>query len=221
MTLVISAHGSDFIVLCSDSRGTKVDSAGNRTQMNNVVKLYTITERTGILLFGTTDQAVYLLKKFQVTIKNKKDGVTKIAEDFSDFCFKNYANRYTASASVQIPFFGFIIAGLDKEGSKLIPKSYTFGSYNSFLMGESPLNYTTNGKNNIADYLLIKHYKNDLGLDDICGLVGYTFQETKEIDGDVGGDLQMGIINDIGFRKPTKRDIEKFISDWESNIVHP
>jgi len=217
MTLVVAANGEDFIVLCSDSRGTKVDNAGNRTQVNNVVKLYKITERTGILLFGTTDQAVYLLQKFQKAITNKQEGVTKIAEKFSKFCFKEYEKFYNLSG-FEVPFFGFIIAGLDKEGSKFIPKSYNFGSYNAFLMGASPLNYTTNGKNNIADYLLIKHYQDNMNLDDLCGLIGYVFQETKEIDGDVGGDLQMAIINVIGFRKTKTQDIEKFVTGFESDL---
>lgn len=216
MTLVISLHGEDFVVLCSDSRGTKIDNAGSRTQVNNVVKLYKISERTGILLFGTTDQAVYLLKKFQKTITNKKEGVTKIAEKFSGFCFKEYNKRFNLSSD-QIPFFGFIISGLDYEKSKYIPKSYNFGSYNAFLMGESPLNYSTNGKNNIADYLLIKYFQDSMQLNELCGLVGYTFQETKEIDGDVGGDLQMAIINDIGFRKTRIQDITKLVKIWESN----
>lgn len=213
MTLIVAAHGSDFVLLCSDSRGTKVDNAGNRTQVNFVVKLYKITERAGILLFGVTDQAVYLLKKFQKTITNKKENVTKIAEKFSNFCIKEY-EKLDRVPVVKMPFFGFIIAGLDKEGLKFIPRSYNFTSYQGFVMGESSLNFSTNGKNNIADYLLIKHYQNNMNLNDLCGLIGYTFRETIDIDGDVGGDLQMGIINDVEFRKVAPRDIDAFVKKW-------
>lgn len=210
MTLVIAAHGYDFVVLGTDSRGTKVDNAGNRTQINFVTKLYTMTDKVGILLFGATEQAVYLLRKFKKTIKDPKETVTKIAENFADFCI-TYAKKTRDVPTVTMPFFGFIITGLDKSGKKYLPKSYILLSHTGFRLGEVALPYAINGKDIIADYLFIKYYKKNLTLDDICKLVANSFNDTINVDGDVGGDIQMAIIEKDGFRKIRKQDIDTFI----------
>lgn len=214
MTLVVAAQSADFVVLGSDSRGTKVDDAGNRTQVNFITKIYNITEFAGILLFGNTDQAVYLLRKFKKTIKNKKENVTKIAEQFADFCRKE-AEKVKDVPTINLPFFGFIITGLDKSGSsKFVPNSFSLNSHSGFRLGQPPLEYAINGKDIIADYLFIKHYKKNMDLDKLCELVAHSLDETMQIDGDVGGQIQMAIIDKDGFRNLHKPDIEKFVKNW-------
>jgi len=77
MTLIIAAQGKDFLILGADSRGTIEDIAKNRLQVNLMTKLYEITNRTGVLVAGAGDQAIYLIEKFKKQISNPNEDVSK------------------------------------------------------------------------------------------------------------------------------------------------
>jgi len=211
MTLVVAAQGEDFVILGADSRGTMTDAAKNRMEVNIMNKLHVITDRVGILVYGSGGNALYLIEKFKKTIQNSNDNVSKVVEDFSEFCRREF-KKLKDVPTVNLPFFGFVITGLDIARRTITPHCYFADSYNGFLIGEDQTGYEINGKPIIAEYLFTKHYHEHMSVDDLCELVVRAINDTKSIDGDVGGKIHLAIIDKDGFRNYSDDDVEDIIN---------
>lgn len=215
MTLVIAAQGKDFVILGTDSRGTITDGAGNRMELNIQMKLIKVTELTGILLYGAANEANYIIEKFKNERKNSKIiDVTKVAEEFAAFC-RNEARITSDVPALHFPSYGFIIAGLNKIGKDHIPCCYSIKSTSGFKLGLYKQGFGIEGKPFIAYYLFSKHYRLNQELDELLGLVAKSLYETMSIDGDVGGEIKLAIVNQDGIRDIIKRDINTYISKFD------
>ena len=213
MTTVIAALGKDFVVLGADSQGT-LDAGGARTESKDLVKLKRINEKVGVLYSGDVNAAEYLIDKFQNKLKNSKDNVTKTATDFRHMCIKEY-NEHAGLEATYLPDCNFIIAGLDINGN-IIPKCYSMDSSSGFKMGKYPSGYGIGGKPFVARYLFRKRYGEGKSLDDLCQLVGQAIYDTKKVDGDVGGQIRMAIIDNEGFRNVPENDVyDEYIAKWD------
>lgn len=212
MTTVIAALGKDFVVLGADSQGT-LDAGGARTESKDLVKLKKINKKVGVLYSGDVNSAEYLIDKFQNKLKNNKDNVTKIATDFRRMCIKEY-NEHEGLQVSYLPDFNFIIAGLDVDGD-VTPKCYSMNSLSGFKMGKYPSGYGIGGKPFVARYLFRKKYEESKSLDELCELVGQSIYDTKKVDGDVGGQIRMAIIDKDGFRDIPENDVyDVYITKW-------
>lgn len=216
MTLIIAVQGKDFVVLGADSRGTIQYSSGTRVELNIQQKLIKISDRSGILLSGATCQASYLVEKFKQNLKSNKKNVTAIAEDFASFC-RNEARVCSDVPTYDPPHLGFIIAGIDKSGRKITPKCYSLTSMSGFKLGLYDQGFGIEGKSIIAYYLFAKNFakKEKIELDELVRLVVGALDDTMNIDGDVGGKINMAIIDDSGMRKIGQRDITENIRIWQ------
>ncbi|AJM92205.1 hypothetical protein [Nitrosopumilus piranensis] len=215
MTTVIAALGSDFVVLGADSQGT-LDAGGARTESKDLVKLKRINDKVGILYSGDVNAAEYLIDKFQNKLKStNSDNVTKIATDFRHMCIKEY-NEHAGLEATYLPDFNFIIAGLDTTGG-ITPKVYSMGSSSGFKMGKYPSGYGIGGKPFIARYLFRQKYNENKSKDDLCKLVGQSIYDTKKVDGDVGGQIRMAIIDsEDGFKDVPENDVyDEYITKWD------
>ena len=72
------------------------------------------------------------------------------------------------------------------------------------------------GKPIIAHYLFVKRFVKEMALDGSIRLVAGASDDTMSIDGDVGGKLNMTIIDDSGTRKIPQLDIDKGIKRWRA-----
>jgi 20S proteasome alpha/beta subunit len=214
MTLVVAIPSTGFIVLGADSRGTIEDPRGvTRVEVNILKKLIRISDHVGILIYGSAKESIFLVEQFQSTLRPNIDGVTQIARDFAAFC-RNEARLYADVPHQNSPNFGFVIAGLDKKGSKYIPKAYSLHSSNGYVLGKYP-HYAVEGKPMIALYLLTTHFREGMNFDDVCKLVAIVLNETRKVDGDVGGRLRMAVIDEEGYREISNRDIKEYLKDSE------
>ena len=217
MTLIIAAQGKDFVVLGADSRGTIQNDSGTRVELNIQQKLIKINDRSGVLLFGAACRASYLVEKFKQNLKSKKKNVTDIAEDLASFC-RNEERILSDIPAYSPPQFGFIIAGIDKSGKKITPKCYSLISTSGFRLGLYDQGFGIEGKAIIAYYLFAKNFvkKEKRGLDDLIRLVVGALYDTMNVDGDVGGKINIAIIDGYGMRNVPPMDINAKIDRWQT-----
>jgi 20S proteasome alpha/beta subunit len=215
MTLVIACSGKDFVVMGADSRVTYRDVAGNSIGMNLMDKLIPVSKHVAILLSGEAGNADELVERFKLK-RRGKDGVTNVADEFTEFCRQDA--RKAAGVPMHpnyFPDFSFIVAGLDKRGTKyVIPRFYTLDSLAGYRLGLSRL-FEIQGKPLIARYLFCKEFEPDMIVDKLCRLVARALYDTAKIDGEVGGDLKMARIEADGYHSIPGKDIQSFIEPWE------
>jgi 20S proteasome alpha/beta subunit len=214
LTLVIAAQGIDFVVLGTDSRGTIQDGGGTRVELNIMMKLTKISKFVGILMYGSADQATYFIHKFKSTLKGENHNASEIAEKLADLC-RHEARKVNDVPAVAFPTFGFVITGLDKKGTKYIPRCYTLDSGSGFRLGMSKHGFALEGKPMIAYYLFAKMYNKEMNVPDLCTLVAQTLYDTIKVDGDVGGKMRIAIIDSSGIREFPEGDINTWITKWE------
>ena len=217
MTLVIAAHGSDFVVLGADSRAT-IESGAARVEINIMKKITPVANHAAILLSGDADVGDRLIEKFKLSLRRSDDGATPIAERFTDFCIEDAKKHAGVPAHPNyFPNFGFIIAGLDrKRGKYRIPRCYTLDSLTGFRLGLSSKGYAIEGKPWIALYQFTRNFQWGMQLDDLCKLVAQAIYDTMSIDGDVGGRIRLARIDPTGYTEIPEADINReFITSWD------
>src|SRR2546427_9578486 len=120
MTLVIAAQGKEFLVLGADSRGTLQYTDGSRVELNIYQKLVSLNDYVALMMYGDMNAARYLVDKFQSERAKKEPtrslGVTRIATDFAKLC-RDELRDIPSNSSTNMPYFGYVIAGLDKQGT--------------------------------------------------------------------------------------------------------
>lgn len=215
MTLVIAAPGKEFIVLGSDSRAV-IDTGAARVEINTVNKMIPITDYTAVLIYGSADATNYIIDTFKNEKVKKLLFVKEIAKELCKFC------RSEEKKLVGVPrnpdslndFFGFIVAGLNKKGSKYEPVAYNLCNYDGYRLGLCKP-YAIQGKGLIARYIFVKQYSEEMVVNDLCRLVAQSIYDTERIDGDVGGSIKLAIIDSDGYREISSQDIVEIIETWE------
>lgn len=212
MTLVIAARGTNFIILGADSRGTMIDIAGNRVELNQAVKLIQITKHIGFLVYGDAHISDYLVEKFKEKLSPKKKTVRDIAEEFAEFC-REEAEKTKDVPRDYFPAFGYIIAGLDFKNKIPIPQCYRLRSIDAFQLGMYRENPAIAGKYIIARYIFFKEFESNFTVDQLSKLTAKAIYDTGQIDGDVGGEIKMARIDESGFTNYLLEDIESMTSE--------
>jgi len=88
-------------------------------------------------------------------------------------------------------------------------------SGSGFRLGKYPSGYGIDGKPFVAHYLFRKIYSSDLSIEEMCKLVAQSIYDTKKLDGDVGGEIRLAIIDNSGFRLvPTADVYDEYIDKW-------
>jgi 20S proteasome alpha/beta subunit len=214
MTLVIAAPGDDFIVVGADSRAAREDEAGNRIQLNEIEKLVPVTKHVAVLVFGDADEANHVLTNFNLRKKKTLDGVTEVADTLAETGraeLRKIENLHVG----RNPKYGFIIAGFDRLfGHLVLPRLCRITSDAKFSLGTCRP-YAISGKQMIAEYMFIREYENaKKSPDALVKLVAQSIYNTMAIDGDVGGRINIGIIDSGGFRPQSDSDIQAMIETW-------
>jgi 20S proteasome alpha/beta subunit len=219
MTLVISACGTDFVILGTDSRSTTTELGGSRMEINTINKLIPLSKHVAIMIYGAGNRATYLVERFLAERASNVEKVTQLADDFSAFC------RRQARLSSDVPrnrnqltYYGFVIAGLDKRRRRFEPHIYGCNNYDAFdLESYSNPQFALEGKPMIARYLFRTYYNESLTFEKMRKLVAVALNETRKIDGDVGGPINMATIDSDGFRPIQNIDVRDYIRQWEND----
>lgn len=212
MTLIIAAQGNDFVILGADSRGTIIDIAKNRLQVNLMTKLHKINEQTGILISGAGDQAMHIIEKFEKLKDRSRQGVSEITHELVTYC-QNEFKMLKEIPVPDLPSFVLVVAGVDMISNIRIPYCYYMHSHSGFLPSHVKHGYVIKGKPLIAEYLFTKHYDPNKSVNELCELVTSSINDTINVDGDVGGQIHIAIVGEDGFREYSEDDVEGFIKE--------
>jgi 20S proteasome alpha/beta subunit len=220
MTLVIAAHGSDFVVLAADSRGTIEDQAGTKVALNRYRKIWKINDRVAVLMYGDADPAKYLIESFLHVVGVTRLGVTAVAGKLAEYC-RAKLDDIPGHPAVQLPSFGFVVSGLDIEAKRqLVPHSFALRSDTGFTLGAYD-GFALEGKPIIAYYIFAQNYHEATDQADLSSLVAQALYDTVMVDGDVGGTISLAIIDRTGLRWVPKADLDGIITPWENPPSSP
>jgi len=216
MTLVIAAHGSNFVILGADSRGT----IGTEEQaliigLDDQSKLISVTPHVGFLTFGLGDVAEMLVQEFRAS-SGSLDGVSLVAERFRAHCRQRWNDWLTGVRPEYFPGFGFLISGLDvdQESRFAVPHTYSLLSESGFVPSFHR-KFICMGCPMLANYILNKQYREDLTLESLAPLVAYAISETASVDRRVGGPIKIAIIDGSGYRLIPEETVEGWLEDSE------
>ena len=216
MTLIIAAQGKDFIVAGADSRET-MDTGDVRVEINIADKLVQLSKHSAILMAGDGGLAQYAIERYKSTRRIRDIGVSTITESFANFCrIEASAQAVVPTGSTFAPSFAFIITGLDKDksGKFSIPKCYRLNSRQGFRLRFEKDGFAIDGKPILAYHSFAKRYKkNEMTVKALTELVAQTLWDTARVDGDVGGDFKMAIIDSDKLREMKKPDVYDSIKE--------
>jgi len=216
MTLVLAAHGTNFVILGADSRGTiGTEEQGLIIGLDDRSKLIEVAPHVGFLLYGLGDVGEMLLQGFRTSHGNL-DGVSLVAENFRAHCRQKWNEWLTGVQPEYFPRFGFLISGLDPDeaGRFVVPHTYSLLSESGFVPGFHR-KFIPMGCPMLANYILNKRYREDLTLEALAPLVAYAISETASVDRRVGGPIKIAIIDSSGYRLIPEETIEGWIEDFE------
>jgi len=217
MTLVIAAAGKDFVILGADSRVTEIFTRDRTVsiQKDTVQKLFKVTKYVGILTYGDSpDIGFHFLDEYLQRPINQNMGASFVCNNLSKFFkgawvkqvkpFKNFIAEF----HLYPPDFGMIVAGIDKEGRRVMPKiNFLDGQY--FYMPKTPQGkFIIGGKKLIAEYIFRK-FRNDMLLDEMLYLVVKAIYDTHLMDNEVGEPAKLAVIDSDGFREKPNDLAEK------------
>lgn len=217
MTLVIAAKGIDFIVTGADSRGLNLLDIGGWAKRDEYEKMVPLSKYCVAEIYGEAGPAMYVLEKFQEVEKDLDSrSVVKITEELARMCRTEMEKALTILDKTKNPIrYGFIIAGLDKEGGEhRRPKIYQIHSEIGFCPSPSS-DYLQEGDPVIARYALRKGYRKGMTVDELTTLVCQALYDTSVMNPDVGGDLKVAIINKDGIRRMQREDIQNAVEKWD------
>ena len=216
MTVVISAHGAEFVVVGADSRETLQDRGGTRVEINTVVKLFPATKHTVAMLCGESGQATNLVELFRQEIKPETVGVRKVASKLAEVAQREAIRVKDVPMHPEyFPSFGFIVSGLDvQRNGKPRPQSFGLHSDTGFRLEASQGGFMIDGKPIIPRYIFAKNYRPDMTVEDLSNLVAQALYDTARVDGDVGAPFKLMVIDSGGWRELSDADIKEDLQAW-------
>lgn len=215
MTLVIAAHGVDFVVLAADSRGTLEEAGGTRVEQNRFRKLRHLNPRVALLMYGDADPSNYLVEQFLQDRDVSNLGITPLGQECAEFCRSEW-NKIPMIASERLPRFGYILAGLEVKRRALgPPRILGLQSDDGFCL-RSYDKAGIEGKSVLAHYIFARRFRERMDQDQLSELVAQAIFDTKMVDGDVGGSIHMTIIDGQGMREIEPGDVDRMIEQWEN-----
>ena len=217
MTLVIAAHGRNFVVLGADSRGIVGALERERLTigMDKMRKLTPIAKHVGILTYGMGEFGESLLEGFRKEKESDLDGATNVVEKLYVSCKERWGEWFSGVPREMRPNVGFVVAGLDqKEGEKnyTLTRIYSMESHYDFAYALHN-RFLLRGIDPLAMYILNKQYYEGMMLDDLCTLVAYAISETASVDKRVGGPIRIAIIDSKGFREIPEQDVQSMLEE--------
>ena len=219
MTLVIVALGKDFVVLGADSRGTTFDALGNRVELNIYRKIVPFNNEVSILLHGEASAATYLIEEARKTSSMRKARVSRVGGKLYELGTKQMRESPPSTWKL-LPQFGMLVCGLDKNAAGVLsPRCVGITTADGFWP-HSYDKFAIKGKPLIANYLFAQGYKQEKSVNDLTKLVAQALYDTMNVDGDVGGDINIVIIDREGTRQVPARDLSDFINPWGRPLVY-
>ena len=205
MTLLVCVHGSDGLVLATDSRGTFGDPRSVTAQNDNQKKLFRVNDNVGVMTAGAGELAANLMREVQPQLDASLDkGVTAIMSALRVGTIRLYDQWFSGFAIQPIPGIDrplrpdlqMIVAGydLDGAGARDEAKIYSLAAQINFAPLQHDYGFALQGIPQYALYLLNRLHEDGQPASKLESLAAYVITETASQDGKVGGPVQMAVI---------------------------
>jgi 20S proteasome alpha/beta subunit len=221
----VAAEGKNYLVMGAESLSTL--SYGSGSQLNvgitrNVEKIYQLSDHVAVLIAGDSDIGQNLIQEFcrwrQNSDQRRIDWVTRVANQFSNWCKENFIDRYSNVPLGELPVIRFLVVGLNKIGRGYSPRIYKLDSWRGFYPGLSTLGFDSGGISFLADYLFKKLHEEDLTLNEIdklLSLVAFVIQETiNSGQAHVGGEIKLAYIDSTGFHRFSAAETSTYLNNF-------
>jgi len=209
MSLAVAIEGKDGVVLAADSRGTIGDPRGLTAINDTQEKLFKLTARCGICLFGSGEIGVELVRRIQAQITHKPQGdasVDEIEELVRGIARKQYKDWFSLLDAQQRPVLGLVLAGIKRDNK---PRSILFVSQLDFAPQPAVSGIMMGGIPQYAIYLTHRFYDRLQPVAKLANLAEYLISETATQDPKVGGPIKIALITtDKGYEELTPKQVE-------------
>jgi len=174
-TLVISAHGNNFVVLGADSIGMMGDLNGPMVVgSTRSRKIRFLAEHVAVAIYGSAPFGEHLIDLF----RTENDGVTTVMNEFWPHCRDVWNGWFERLSLNNQPHVGFLFTGLDNiNGSYEIPRTYSLESWFNFAPALHTYGYACGGIPSLANYILDNRYRENMEIDELINLVDDTISE--------------------------------------------
>jgi 20S proteasome alpha/beta subunit len=214
MTIILTVHGKDFVILGSDSRGTDQLEDGSRVESNVVQKVWPAGEYIRVLLCGEGDYAYNLYDIFQARYGTSHVDVRDAANHLAEVAREDARQLKGVPGAFEYGSgIGFIVTGLNFEREQVRPMSFSMSSDDGYKLHLTQLGYCIDGKSPIPRYILVKHYDRQKIEDDLSRLAAHAICEVGSVDSDVGGNVRIAIIERAGYRDYTDKAVNIMLSE--------
>jgi 20S proteasome alpha/beta subunit len=207
VTLVVAFQGVDGLVLATDSRGTIGDPRGLTAITDSMVKMFKLTKYVGILAYGQAELAAQLVTEVQKILKPEDLYVSQILEKVRTVLRTKYGDWLKAVPQENRPVVGFILGGLEEDGSA---KIYYLSSPLDFAPQLAVTRIALGGIPQYATYLTHRLYNPKMSRKHLVSLAVYVISETATQDPKVGGPIRVAEISkDKGYIELEQNHIQE------------
>lgn len=210
MTLVVIFQGTDGLVLAADSRGTFIGSPRGLTIItDSMVKMFKLTKYVGIVVYGQGELAAQLVIEVQKSLTPQDLYVSQVLEKIRSILRSKYEDWFKAIPMENRPVVGFILGGLEEDGSA---KIYLLSSPLDFAPQLCVTKVALGGILQYAAYLTRRLYNPEMSRKHLIPLAIYVISETATQDPRVGGPIRVAEISmDKGYIELEQKYIEEVI----------
>lgn len=220
MTVIIAAHGPDFVVLATDTRGTYTYRDGAKVAVDDALKTTQVGPRIAVMIAGDGDYGGNLLEIFLRIYGASHTDVREAAEHLAEICRKDAAsvNKYLDRPAFAADL-AFIVTGLDLASGSPVPKTFRLVGETNYQLELAPNGRCIDGKTSIPMFVFLKAYKPDMDVVELSTLVALAISETHTVDKDVGRAIHMALIRGDGIKHYTDSEIEDLTASANLSIV--
>ena len=213
MSLAVASEGKDGVVLAADSRGTIGDPRGLTAINDTQEKLFKLTTRCGICLFGSAEIGVEIVRRIQVRIGGRSSEsapVDEIEEAVREVARTQYKDWFSSLDMQQRPALGLLLAGIKGDRK---PRSIVFVSQLDFAPQPAVSGLMMGGIPQYAIYLSHRFYDRMQPVAKLASLAEYLISETATQDPKVGGPIKIALITtEKGYEELTPEQVEQIHS---------
>jgi 20S proteasome alpha/beta subunit len=209
LTLVAYFQGKDGVVIASDSRGTIGDPRGLTAVNDFQKKLFQLGRYCGVATYGSAELAAQMISEIRSAISGKPESVSQILESARPVMMSRHGGWFPSIPFEKRPFIGFILAGLENDGS---PRAYYLSSSLEFAPQLVTAGYALGGVPQYATYLVHRLYDPNMSKRQLAALAVYTVTETATQDPKVGGPVRVAEIDlEQGYKEIPESDIQEIM----------
>jgi 20S proteasome alpha/beta subunit len=174
-----------------------------------MIKMFKLTSYVGILAYGQAELAAQLVAEVKTTLTPEEPYISQVLEKIRSILRSKYGDWFKAVPQEGRPAVGFILGGIEDDGSA---KIYYLSSPLDFAPQLVVTRVALGGIPQYATYLTHRLYNPEMSRKHLVSLAVYVISETATQDPKVGGPIRVAEISkDKGYMELEQNCIQEVI----------